>query len=193
MKEVLVTVGTTEFDELLDALDNPNFLRCLVAEGFTKLVLQIGRGRNEFKFLSDEYISSQFGDSFQIEIHRYINNFSDFMKSFQFIIGHAGAGTLLDVISIMNESLQTNKAKITYPYIMVINDTLQGNHQMELSGALADSHFFMISFPRRVLEDLQKAVRLNLKEMDHNASESILDKFPIFNPENFKSFVDDTL
>ena len=39
---MLVTVGTTNFDALVRALDRPETAEALVALGYTRLVLQIG-------------------------------------------------------------------------------------------------------------------------------------------------------
>lgn len=44
-KHVFVTVGTTKFDELIEAVDDPLVLSRLRAKGFTSLLAQIGHGR----------------------------------------------------------------------------------------------------------------------------------------------------
>ncbi|CAI7991158.1 Putative bifunctional UDP-N-acetylglucosamine transferase and deubiquitinase ALG13, partial [Geodia barretti] len=43
-RSVLVTVGTTSFDELVGSIAEENFMKELVAKGYTRLVLQIGKG-----------------------------------------------------------------------------------------------------------------------------------------------------
>lgn len=39
---VLVTVGSTKFDELIKAVDNERVADALVAKGYDKLILQVG-------------------------------------------------------------------------------------------------------------------------------------------------------
>ena len=46
MKQILLTVGTTNFDILITALDNEEFYTLLDKNGFTKLILQIGNTGN---------------------------------------------------------------------------------------------------------------------------------------------------
>ena len=41
---VLVTVGSTSFDELIRAVDSPSVAQLLRARGHTALTLQVGRG-----------------------------------------------------------------------------------------------------------------------------------------------------
>lgn len=43
-KLVFVTVGTTKFDALVEAIDDPRVRSCLTAKGFTSLLVQIGHG-----------------------------------------------------------------------------------------------------------------------------------------------------
>ncbi len=42
-RTVFVTVGTTKFDALIRAVDRQPFADALVAAGYTRLVMQIGR------------------------------------------------------------------------------------------------------------------------------------------------------
>jgi beta-1,4-N-acetylglucosaminyltransferase len=192
-REALITVGTTEFNELLKELDQPNFIQILFDNKFSKLVLQIGRGKDNFHYLSQDYINSQpnYRGKFEIIVYKYVDKFTDFMKSFDLIIGHAGAGTLLDIVYVVNESLQKNAAKISFPYVMVINDTLQGNHQLELGNALAESEFFLITYPEKILDSINRCLQRNLRESCSGSS--ILSKFPIYDSENFKAFMEDVV
>lgn len=45
-KHVFVTVGTTMFDPLIEALDNAALLSSLSSKGFTSLTAQIGHGQH---------------------------------------------------------------------------------------------------------------------------------------------------
>lgn len=44
---MFVTVGTTKFDALIRAVDQQAFADALVAAGYTRLVMQVRRGRGE--------------------------------------------------------------------------------------------------------------------------------------------------
>ncbi|CAG9460649.1 unnamed protein product [Pedinophyceae sp. YPF-701] len=46
-KSAFVTVGTTKFDGLVEAVDTPSFAGALMQQGFTKLTVQAGRGLYE--------------------------------------------------------------------------------------------------------------------------------------------------
>lgn len=43
-KRVFVTVGTTYFDELIQSVDDIEVIKSLSSQGYTELVMQIGKG-----------------------------------------------------------------------------------------------------------------------------------------------------
>lgn len=104
---LLVTVGTTEFDQLTKELDCENFYRLVTELGYSKVVFQTGRGK---------HIPQQRKTPTIVTID-FTPSISDFFASADTIISHCGAGTLL-------ECLKLNKR-----IIAVVNDTLADNHQ----------------------------------------------------------------
>ena len=117
-KQILITVGTTKFENLIKAIDNDNFYDMIIKNGFTKIIIQKGYG---------EYIpinSKKFENRINIQISEIINNFENVIKSSDLIISHGGAGIIL-------ESLK-NKRKV----IVCVNDELMDNHQVELDSSL---------------------------------------------------------
>ena len=54
VKSIFVTVGTTEFDELLQHIDCANFVASLRGNGCNELTVQTGRGKYEFRCLKGE-------------------------------------------------------------------------------------------------------------------------------------------
>ena len=56
-KYALVTVGTTEFDGLISAVDSVNVLSALKSVGITKLLVQHGRGRYKIAHIAQEISS----------------------------------------------------------------------------------------------------------------------------------------
>jgi beta-1,4-N-acetylglucosaminyltransferase len=203
MKAVLITVGTTEFDELLKELDCIEFIELLLANQFRKVFIQNGRGIYVFRYLTSEYINHHYPDRLNVITERYVKDFNTFMKGFHFIIGHAGAGTLLDILSLFGERskvevspTQQNISQLQYPYIMTINDTLQENHQLELATALARTaeNFFFLAFPHTAVERIETALTCNFLQNEmYCHSSSLVDQIPIFNPDHFRAFVEDTL
>lgn len=109
-----VTVGTTEFDELIRAIDSEASKSALTARGFTCVICQIGRGSYKPSFPHFDYTP---------DIPSYINDAD-------LVISHAGnlktgAGTII-------ETLRLHK-----PLIVVINSRLMDNHQADIAEELS--------------------------------------------------------
>lgn len=99
--KIFVTVGTTEFRPLTDALAAAE---CLAKH---EVVMQYGSAR-----------PAKVREG--VALFDYARGLSDYIAASDLVISHAAAGTRLDVLS---------QAK---PHIMVCNDSLAGNHQMEM-------------------------------------------------------------
>lgn len=115
-------------------------LQALADLGYTKIVLQIGRGKFE---------PSENTDSVELSYYRYKNSLEPDIVSADLIISHAGSGTCLEVLAkrkplivVVNQTLQVkffnfhaqrNGTKLLF--------LLQDNHQIELAERLAkDDH-----------------------------------------------------
>ena len=128
-KQVLVTVGTTKFEDLIINLDNEKFYRMLDEKGFDTVFYQIGSG---------EYSPTKWEKmnliNLKVNVVRLAPKFEEIIKDSEYIITHCGAGSLL-------ESLK-NKKKV----IGVINEKLMDNHQMELaSQLLKDEYIYLVT------------------------------------------------
>lgn len=115
-RSVFVTVGSTSFDDLIQSVCSEECLELLKLCGFEEIVLQIGKGT----FIPEEK------PSLKIEWFRFKDDISENFKKASLVIGHAGAGTIL-------ESLSEGK-----PLIVVLNEKLMDNHQSELAEKLSD-------------------------------------------------------
>lgn len=155
-KLVLVTVGTTEFDELIQAIDQEAFLVELQKFGFQRLLVQVGRGSYTPKLLGQcqcqEASLLRAKHSISVEVIRFHDNLAAVINECALLIGHCGAGTILDAVG----SAAGTKM------IVVINDSLQGNHQMELAGMLMSRGVCRVTSPAGLLGTLAQAHRDNL-------------------------------
>ena len=131
---VYVTVGTTSFDSLIQALDNAEVAAVLKESGYktltmqvwllllskaclTSVLRQIGRG---------SYIPTVLPTvkDFDFSFYTFKPSIQEDMTSADLIISHAGAGSIM-------ESLRIGK-----PLIVVVNEALMDNHQIELAKAM---------------------------------------------------------
>eukprot|EP01031_Cornospumella_fuschlensis_P024465 gene24465-29569_t len=168
MKQVLVTVGTTEFDELIAAIDNEEFLVEMSKIGCKKLLVQHGRGvynPAELKLHADRYNITLI--TFQID-----PNLPKIIAESDLMIGHCGAGTILDAV--------TTHTKM----VIVINPTLQGNHQLELASVLEKKRICKVTYPNRVVQCLKECFDENF------ANNMQLPSFPIMESERFARCVE---
>ncbi|KRZ71162.1 Intersectin-1 [Trichinella papuae] len=115
---LFVTVGSTEFDDLIATVTSDSVLSALKSIGVGEIRLQIGRGRHES--LSDLQITEP-----SIDFYRYKNSLAEDLKWADLVISHAGAASCL-------EALELEK-----PLLVVVNDSLLDNHQVELADRLA--------------------------------------------------------
>lgn len=150
---VFVTVGSTSFDDLIKTVCSEKVLRVLKNKGFDKVVLQIGRGT----------IVSAVSEELEVEWFKYKDSLEDDFKSASLIIGHAGAGTIL-------ESLIERK-----PLITVFNEKLMNNHQSELAEQMEKDGFLISCSTDKLLETLENFDPKNLKTYTSDSN-----KFPAF-------------
>jgi len=118
LKQILVTVGTTKFENLIKSIDNNEFYETIINHKFNKIIIQKGTG----EYIPKNY--EKYKDKIDIQICTILNDFENIIKNSYLIISHAGAGILL-------ESLK-NKRNV----IVCVNDTLMDNHQIELASSL---------------------------------------------------------
>ncbi|KAF0705801.1 Aste57867_6958 [Aphanomyces stellatus] len=125
MPVVFVTVGTTCFDEMIQAVDTPEVLSILAKRGYTEVVFQIGRGEYEPKATSH---GGDDGSRLTTTCYRFNPQYKDDIRRASLVLSHAGAGSIMD-------TLMEKKHLIVIP-----NNKLMDNHQEELAVALAERH-----------------------------------------------------
>ncbi|KAJ7105765.1 glycosyltransferase family 1 protein [Mycena crocata] len=114
-----VTVGSFEFDLLVQGVLSADVLAALQSRGYTQLVVQAGN--SQFEFDADAHNANP-----AVELYKFKPSLAADYARADLVIGHAGAGTILD-------ALRLGKALIVVP-----NPALLHNHQAELSSALAE-------------------------------------------------------
>lgn len=138
MSTVLVTVGTTKFDELIQAVDKPDFIDAVRAKGYTSLVVQKGNGSYTPTLLTSN------SQGISIECFDYQPNLGHIIASSDLIISHAGSGSIF-------EGLSNNK-----PMIVVPNERLMANHQVELAEQLERMQHLVYSSPSSLTSVLER-------------------------------------
>lgn len=137
---IFITVGTTEFDELIQELDESyyQFEEVLYQLGCRKLIIQRGRGN----YLLNN-LEKNDKNRIHIEIYRFKPSLLEDMTKSHLIISHCGAGSILEALSL-KKSL-----------IVVVNNSLQGNHQDELSSALVERKYCISTTVEILLDTLK--------------------------------------
>ncbi len=174
MKQLLVTVGTTEFDQLIEMIDNESFLSLMQKFGFQRLLVQHGRGIYSMKVLTAPLVAAKYG--IEVLTMRFHDNLAEVIATCDLLIGHCGAGTILDTVSAGTA------------LVVVINTTLQGNHQTELADMLEGQGQCKVTIPAKLLSCLQCAYEDNLLGKYQTQQKM---QFPILQPDRFAIVVDE--
>lgn len=125
-KQILVTVGTYFFDDLIKAIDQDEFYETAIKNGINKIIIQKGIGGSYIPINYKKYESK-----LNIVIGDLFKQFESLIKSSELVISHGGAGNILETLK--------NKKKI----IVCINQKLMDNHQIELATSLEDKNYII--------------------------------------------------
>lgn len=136
---IFVTVGTTDFEELIKAISTDLFVDAVENLNCTKLIIQIGRGVFEPKDLVQKFEKRGKVDC---SYYRFKPSLDDEMRQADLIITHCGAGSIIESLSL---------GKI---FITVVNNSLQDNHQTELADQLSDGNYCIASNPENLISDM---------------------------------------
>ena len=116
-RNVFVTVGTTSFDALVEALDSPAVVDILRARGYTSLTMQIGRGTYRPRRVRTR-------PGFRVDVFDFRPSLDEAMRAASLVVSHAGAGSVFEALGARA------------PLLVVVNESLMGNHQVELAEEL---------------------------------------------------------
>lgn len=160
-----VTVGSTKFDSLVQAVLSQPVLHALRSKGYLKLVVQCGNSHIEGYANSDTLWNFE-THRLEVEMWRFKPSLEEDYNVADLVISHAGSGTILDV-------LRRGKSLIVVP-----NPTLLDNHQEELADAL------------NTLGHLKASTVSDLAQTVLAFDASRLAPFPQFDGSRFRRFLD---
>lgn len=162
---LFATVGSTRFDKLIESIISDDSAEQLNTLGFAKVILQVGKSEYDIKqveILRNDY-------KIDIEIYDYKSSIQEDIEKADVVIGHAGAGTCLEV-------LRANKR-----LLVVINESLMDNHQLELADQLEKENFVV----KTTVDELSKNLDL--------ICDTKFEKFPSKNSFIFEEIFEEAL
>lgn len=139
LNQIFVTVGTTKFPELIDAVISDEILAILSKYQCKKLVIQHGSGQ-PISFDKIKEISLEFG--IETCCFDYKSTIQPDIVASNLVISHAGAGSCIEVL------------KAHKPLIVVVNDKLMHNHQTELAEQLSKDGHLLFCLPNTLANTL---------------------------------------
>ncbi|KAJ3778231.1 glycosyl transferase [Lentinula raphanica] len=166
-----ITVGSTRFDELIQAIFSTSVLHSLSNKGYTELVVQCGYSSFPYDYLlaHGELSFKVQEEGVFIECWKFRPALETEYEQADLVISHAGSGTIVDV-------LRMNK-----PLIVVPNSTLLDDHQQELAAALEK------------LNHLRSSTISSLATTIQEFNPSSFTKFPPFAGDKFRDLVDEEM
>nr|CAH8841191.1 unnamed protein product [Trichobilharzia regenti] len=132
MATAFVTVGTTSFDKLINEVNKTKFYEGLTRLGYKNLIIQYGNG-SIIPHTSEEGSV----ENLHIEAFRYKDSLKAEFANASLVISHGGAGVCLQALTPIGSRR----------LIIVINDSLMGNHQEELALTLLRGKHALVCTP----------------------------------------------
>ncbi|KIK06561.1 glycosyltransferase family 1 protein [Laccaria amethystina LaAM-08-1] len=138
-----VTVGSTQFDSLIQSVLSEPVLLSLRRRGYMNLILQCGNSQLDLaRCIETGNTERVTKNEVDIEYWKFKPSLQEEFEKADLVISHAGSGTILDV-------LRLGKAVIVVP-----NPTLLDRHQEELAKALSDRGYLKAA----TISELPKAI-----------------------------------
>ncbi|TFK72197.1 glycosyl transferase [Pluteus cervinus] len=166
--KVFVTVGSTKFDALIQAILSDSTLRVLKKRGYHRLVIQCGNSAHEFvNFVDGDRVHKVEQDGVSIEVWRYKPSLKEAFEEADLVISHAGSGTILEVL------------RLGKPLIVIPNPTLLDNHQEEVATALSELGHLKSCTPSQLpttIEGFDTTSMVPFPPFDGNRFQRLLDE-----------------
>ncbi|CAK9783995.1 glycosyl transferase [Cutaneotrichosporon oleaginosum] len=172
-KTLLVTVGSTQFAELSDAVLAESTIAALRAAGVSTLIVQLGFApipAHVAAVVGREGGKGEVG-GLRVEVMRYTGSPGEMdalMRSADGVVSHAGSGSILAAL------------RMPRPLLVVPNDALMDDHQQELAEALKEGGYLSVSDVDQLAAGVQEMFGTQHKP------------FPPAKPERFAAILDET-
>ena len=149
-KTIFVTVGTTLFEDLMQAATTEMALDWMCQTGYTNLILQYGKGT--IPSLPEKYSNNNpLASSLQIQMYAFKTSLADDMELSDLIVSHAGAGTVMEVLRLPQQNKRWRRRRLA----VVINTRLMDNHQAELAHAMETrKYLYVVEETGRLLQNV---------------------------------------
>lgn len=95
-KLALLTVGSTEFEQLVDAALGQDTISALESKGYTRFIVQYGRQAKP------QLVGQSSLASVEVELHAFMDDIEERMKDADLVLSHAGV-CILVLFPIVNE------------------------------------------------------------------------------------------
>ncbi|KAL1410999.1 N-acetylglucosaminyldiphosphodolichol N-acetylglucosaminyltransferase catalytic subunit alg13 [Vanrija albida] len=174
MRSLLVTVGSTRFQALTDAVLAPAALDALAAAGVTQLTVQLGSGSLPPHVTASADGGEWAHGTLRVTTLRYTADgahMARLLAAADAVVSHAGAGTILQVLRLQPPT----------PLLVVPNAQLMDNHQQELADALRAGDYLEVAGVDDLIGGLQRLL-----------GRPAAAPFPAFEPARFRSILDET-
>lgn len=152
-KTVFVTVGTTQFDKLIQTMCEERTLEALVMLGYNQVVMQIGAGSQT---VLDSLVPCS---GLTVHHYRFKPSIRQDIEAADLVISHAGAGSCLETLGAGKKLL------------VVINDELMDNHQLELAYQLSNDGHLHYCTCSTLIETLKEKSFEGLKPFERGRPE----------------------
>ncbi|XP_063705614.1 UDP-N-acetylglucosamine transferase subunit ALG13 homolog [Culicoides brevitarsis] len=161
---IFVTVGTTQFNELIKTICTTEVREALKEIGCKTLTIQTGTGDVPTE-ITEIYANTE---GITLKTYELKSTIAQDIKEADLVVSHAGAGSCIEV-------LRAGK-----PLLTVINDELADNHQVELAEELCRQGYLFFCTPKRLAQALRQFDATKLKKYEQgNVKEFVkyLDNF----------------
>ena len=147
VKSVFVTVGTTQFDLLIETiLMDKNVINTLVdCLQIEKIILQTG---------TSQIPTYDHRLPIAIEHYQYKDSIENDIQQADLVISHAGAGTIL-------QTLEAHK-----PLLVVVNEKLMNNHQLEIAHEMEKQGYLYHCTCSTLAQTLEKFLRHQFQQYE---------------------------
>ncbi|KAG8961257.1 N-acetylglucosaminyldiphosphodolichol N-acetylglucosaminyltransferase catalytic subunit alg13 [Tulasnella sp. 419] len=168
MRRVLITVGSTKFDNLIELVLGEQMIEVFSKHGFTNVVVQCGNSSLFPEWVDPAALPIEsIKSGVHIHVWRFKPSLEEEISNADLVISHAGSGTILDAL---------RKKKLL---IVVPNDTLLDNHQLELAVALGEQRYLVAASVSTLPETIATIDSVSLEtfpDHDRAAFRAILDE-----------------